>query len=154
MSETKTGCGVSDQESLSTTSEAAQAQMERVGAGPWGEDERFPRCEWRYEVANNETVLGYFDWLSVKRLEVEDDESLLSPTGKPIVGRASRAFAIEYGSCTTRNGAIEFEFSGDEKIDWNLNAGQDDKGFVYVDAEGGRWEAAQLLRSSDHTPSH
>lgn len=32
--------------------------------GDWGyEDEAYPRSDWKYEVANNDTQLGYFDWV-------------------------------------------------------------------------------------------
>jgi hypothetical protein len=31
--------------------------------GADGEDDRYPRSDWRYEVAQNDTKLGYFEWL-------------------------------------------------------------------------------------------
>lgn len=34
---------------------------------PWGEDSRFPRDDWSYEVQNNDTNLGYWDWVSSMR---------------------------------------------------------------------------------------
>jgi hypothetical protein len=33
----------------------------------WGEDSRFPRTDWSYEVQNNDTNLGYWDWVASMR---------------------------------------------------------------------------------------
>ena len=33
----------------------------------WGEDSRFPRDDWSYEVQNNDTNLGYWDWVTSMR---------------------------------------------------------------------------------------
>ena len=39
----------------------AQAQENK---GDWDyEDPKLPRADWRAEVANNDTQLGYFDWV-------------------------------------------------------------------------------------------
>ena len=31
--------------------------------GCWGECPAYPRADWRYEVANGDTNLGYWEWL-------------------------------------------------------------------------------------------
>lgn len=33
------------------------------GVGIWGECEDFPRRDWAYEVGNNDTQQGYWDWV-------------------------------------------------------------------------------------------
>lgn len=33
----------------------------------WGEDDEFPRADWRYEVQNNTTNLGYWEWVASSR---------------------------------------------------------------------------------------
>jgi hypothetical protein len=33
----------------------------------WGEDPEFPVEDWRYEVQADNTRLGYWDWVEVKR---------------------------------------------------------------------------------------
>ncbi len=33
----------------------------------WGEDKVFPVQDWQYEVANNDTRLGYWEWVDNKR---------------------------------------------------------------------------------------
>jgi hypothetical protein len=39
---------------------------------PWGNDEEYPRCDWASEVADNNTNLGYWDWVDNQR-ESNDD---------------------------------------------------------------------------------
>jgi hypothetical protein len=39
----------------------------------WGEDPRHPRADWKYEVTNNNTNLGYWDWVEVWKTNDEDD---------------------------------------------------------------------------------
>lgn len=43
--------------------------------GSWGQDSCYPRSDWQYEVANNDTNLGYWGWL-LQQYEIyeEDDE--------------------------------------------------------------------------------
>lgn len=41
---------------------------------PWGETKEHPREDWRYEVANGDTNLGYWDWVDHKVEEEEDDD--------------------------------------------------------------------------------
>lgn len=33
----------------------------------WTEDKQFPRDDWKYEVANDDTSRGYWDWVKEKR---------------------------------------------------------------------------------------
>lgn len=35
--------------------------------GHWEEDSRFPLTDWKYEVGNDDTRLGYHQWVEVKR---------------------------------------------------------------------------------------
>jgi hypothetical protein len=47
---------------------------------PWGEDEEYPVQDWRMEVANDDTRLGYWDWVDNQRIaNAEDDELELVP---------------------------------------------------------------------------
>lgn len=32
----------------------------------WGEHETYPRADWKYEVQNDDTNLGYWDWVKSK----------------------------------------------------------------------------------------
>lgn len=40
---------------------------------PWQDDSQFPRKYWQYEVANNDTSLGYLEWVDHK-YEVAHEE--------------------------------------------------------------------------------
>jgi hypothetical protein len=33
----------------------------------WGEDKDFPLADWRYAVANDDTRLGYWEWVEASR---------------------------------------------------------------------------------------
>lgn len=37
------------------------------GVDPWSEDEVFPAADWKAEVANDDTRLGYWEWVAHKR---------------------------------------------------------------------------------------
>jgi len=44
-------------------------------AGPgssWDEDKQFPVEDWRYEVQNDDTRLGYLEWVSHKREDADE----------------------------------------------------------------------------------
>jgi hypothetical protein len=43
---------------------------------PWGEDAEHPVADWRDEVANDDTRLGYREWVAQRR----EDEPTLPPT--------------------------------------------------------------------------
>ena len=30
---------------------------------PWGENPDWPVCDWQYDVASNDTRLGYWEWV-------------------------------------------------------------------------------------------
>lgn len=34
---------------------------------PWGEDAEYPVDDWKYEVANDDTRRGYWDWVDSQR---------------------------------------------------------------------------------------
>lgn len=38
----------------------------------WDDDPEFPREDWKYEVANDDTFLGYPDWVKAQREMKED----------------------------------------------------------------------------------
>lgn len=40
---------------------------------PWAEEPGSPREVWRFEVSNEETNLGYWDWVEAKRAQAEAD---------------------------------------------------------------------------------
>lgn len=33
----------------------------------WDEDPEYPRRDWAYEVQNNDTLLGYWEWVEHQR---------------------------------------------------------------------------------------
>ena len=39
----------------------------------WDEADDFPLCDWQTEVANDDTRLGYWDWVRAQRENQEDD---------------------------------------------------------------------------------
>lgn len=39
----------------------------------WSEHHRFPVADWKYEVANDDTRMGYWDWVEHK-IETDGDE--------------------------------------------------------------------------------
>jgi len=39
----------------------------------WGSDPRHPRADWKYEVVNGDTNLGYWEWVDVWKTNDEDD---------------------------------------------------------------------------------
>jgi len=44
--------------------------------GDWDfNDENFPRCDWYAEVGNNDTQLGYFDWV-IHKYEAADESGI------------------------------------------------------------------------------
>jgi hypothetical protein len=45
----------------------------------WEDDDRFPVSDWRYEVANDDTRLGYQEWVEHQR-EAESPSSYTNPT--------------------------------------------------------------------------
>jgi len=47
---------------------ANQALDKNAPLNVWGEDEQFPREDWRYEVTNDDTNLGYWEWVKSMRV--------------------------------------------------------------------------------------
>ena len=45
-----------------------------TGGDLWGEHPKYSKGDWRYEIDNNDTVLGYWEWVYMK-LEGEESES-------------------------------------------------------------------------------
>jgi hypothetical protein len=45
-----------------------------LGANPWGSHPIYPVSDWRYEVANGDTRLGYEEWLYNKLANEEDED--------------------------------------------------------------------------------
>ena len=43
-------------------------------ADVWGEVAKYPREDWRHEVSNNDTSLGYWEWVA-HQIEVHGEES-------------------------------------------------------------------------------
>lgn len=43
--------------------------------GLWGSCEDFPRRDWKSEVVNDDTNLGYWDWVATKFSARRDDGS-------------------------------------------------------------------------------
>ncbi len=61
--------------------------------GLWGQCEDFPRRDWVYEASNNDTQVGYWEWVIAKHdLEVEADA--LAP-GVPAVDTSSQRAVTE-----------------------------------------------------------
>lgn len=46
-----------------TTAEYARHLAETNG-GTWGSHRRYSVADWQYEVANNDTRLGYWEWVA------------------------------------------------------------------------------------------
>jgi hypothetical protein len=48
----------------------------------WGEDKSYPRDAWQYDVAENATNLGYWEWVEHQK-EIDDNENIiLRPSDK------------------------------------------------------------------------
>lgn len=35
----------------------------------WGQFDPLPKSDWRYEVANNDTILGYWEWVAARVMQ-------------------------------------------------------------------------------------
>ena len=51
------------------------AMVVECGGDLWGTHPQYPRTDWRYEVENGDTMLGYWEWVMCKLDEVEDDDN-------------------------------------------------------------------------------
>ena len=63
--------------------------MRQCGDDVWGECKQFPKGGWRYEVGNNDTVLGYWDWVVH---QAEADEVPLKSLGAPNIAKRRETF--------------------------------------------------------------
>ncbi len=43
-------------------------------SGVWGEHPEYPKSDWAYEVNNNTTIRGYWDWVVTQIEQEENDE--------------------------------------------------------------------------------
>ncbi|MGX1201105.1 hypothetical protein [Marinobacter sp. MBR-105] len=48
-------------------------QHPELGDNFWGSDPQFPVADWQQEVANDDTRLGYWDWVQVQREQADDE---------------------------------------------------------------------------------
>ncbi len=48
--------------------------------GAWGEHPEYPARDWKYEVANDDTRLGYWDWVC-SQVSGDAFADLLKPSG-------------------------------------------------------------------------
>lgn len=59
---------------MTRTLEAAMTPTQlREALGHWGEHPDHPVADWRYEVANDDTRSGYWEWVAL-RLATDDEE--------------------------------------------------------------------------------
>lgn len=49
-------------------------QLKAAHGGTWGQHPSYPQADWRGEVVNADTVLGYWEWVLAKLEAEEDDE--------------------------------------------------------------------------------
>ena len=53
--------------------EATANELMETHGGFWGEHQRFPVSDWQYEVSNDDTRQGYWQWV-VNRIEATSNE--------------------------------------------------------------------------------
>jgi len=63
---------------LSTLIDKIHAETVKTEArDPWGEDTGHPRADWQHDVSDDNTSLGYWDWVdSIKECEDEETATL------------------------------------------------------------------------------
>ena len=52
---------------------AVAALVVDSGGDLWGAHPNYPKSDWRYEVENGDTMLGYWEWVHCKLEEAEID---------------------------------------------------------------------------------
>lgn len=81
----------------SPTQAAIQKLIAQCGDDVWGECAQFPRVTWRFEVANEETNLGYWEWVvhqaGDEGISVADHD-ILSGIVSPSAGVVSVGFGL------------------------------------------------------------
>ena len=55
-----------------TTKVPPSEEQLRKQYGTWGEHPKYPLADWQYEVANGDTVIGYWGWVTDR---LEDDNA-------------------------------------------------------------------------------
>lgn len=58
----------------------------------WAETPGFPLSDWKYEVANDDTRLGYHEWVTSKRASQRDDDDFNEFQCGDSSGRSWRIF--------------------------------------------------------------
>lgn len=58
---------------LNSEQEITGAALLQKAYGYWGEHPRHKQKEWSYEVSEDYTRLGYWDWVMEKLIEEEED---------------------------------------------------------------------------------
>jgi hypothetical protein len=56
-----------------------QEEDDTKGNDPWQGDPDYPVSDWQSDVANNDTRLGYLDWVEHNRESAQDDETATPP---------------------------------------------------------------------------
>jgi hypothetical protein len=56
----------------------------RPVADLWSEDKQYTRSDWKYEVCNDATNLGYWEWVANQKsmAEAEQENIILEPIDK------------------------------------------------------------------------
>ena len=49
----------------------------------WDEDEKYPVKDWQYEVANDDTRIGYLEWVEHSRFQASADRVPIAKTARP-----------------------------------------------------------------------
>lgn len=130
---------------MSVISEAAGAEMARVGAGIWGDNNSFPRSLWRKAVAKQETTLGFWDWVAVERLGREVVRGpVKSPTGSIVVAQETAGSGLLNGLCVYQGGGIQFHPSVNGEVLHDQCVCAEAEACIYLDAEGKRWTLDDL----------
>ncbi len=93
MDDVNAALGVSlDTEDVTEVANAALAEISRLKAldtssglesehgGTWEEHEKFPPADWRMDVSNGDTRLGYWAWV-VSQIEATEDDVPDAPLG-------------------------------------------------------------------------
>jgi hypothetical protein len=93
--------------------------LANANGGVWGEHPNYPVADWKHEIANDDTRLGYWDWVE-HRLEEADFnlESLLRPT-EPVMPELDEADqpAASWDEFEDRFGIVLFDAATEHAFD-------------------------------------
>ena len=53
--------------------------------GYWGEHPDYPRVDWKWEVADDSTMQGYWEWCAFREAEDDIDEQILCAGLKGVI---------------------------------------------------------------------